>query len=194
MLSSFFRLFCCWCSIWRFYWIFCFASLLDLLALSDLTDSSASISQTLITQAQYSMPGGIINIVKNDRGKFCGSRQTYVVKVRFKCFLTTFDCIFRSYWVSRSCWTSQISKTQHKQRLTQSTGEGWLFFQDLHLYFFLFVCSIDTSQTTTHLIFNQWFRFVSSRWAACGEGLLWISELNKTIKTNTVLNGLTPTL
>lgn len=183
------RVFCCWCSIWRFYWIFCFASLPDWLALSDLTDSSASSSQTLITQAQYSMPGRIINIVKNDHCKFCGSRQTYVAKVRFYCFLTTFDCIFRSYWVSRSCWMSQISKTQHKQRLTQSTGEGWLFFQDLHLIYLF--CFIDTSQTTTHLIFNQWFRFLSSRWVTCGEGLL--SELNKTIKTNTLLNGLTPT-
>lgn len=36
------------------------------------------------------------------------------------------DCwfvVFRSCWGSRSCWTSPTYKTQHKQRLTQFTGE-----------------------------------------------------------------------
>lgn len=46
------------------------------------------------------------------------------VKKRSSCPLTktTFALVFRSSWASRSCWTSQTSKTQHKQRLTQSTG------------------------------------------------------------------------
>lgn len=38
-------------------------------------------------------------------------------------FTRTFDCDFRSFWVSRSCWMSQTFKTQHKQRLTQFTGK-----------------------------------------------------------------------
>lgn len=59
-----------------------------------------------------------------DPDKYFKSWLWCFVKMRSSCPLTkaTFALVFRSSWASRSCWTSQTSKTQHKQRLTQSTG------------------------------------------------------------------------
>lgn len=59
-----------------------------------------------------------------DPDKYFKSWLWCFVKKRSSCPLTktTFTLVFRSSWASRSCWTSQTSKTQHKQRLTQSTG------------------------------------------------------------------------